>query len=162
MKIYNVAILGTGFGGLGMALRLRSEGETDFLVLEKAGNVGGTWRDNTYPGAACDVRSHLYWFSFTERPEWSKSYCDQPEILHNIERLVERSGLKPFIRFNTEVLAMAGTDVSSSSPRSMRAPGRVIMVVPPPGSGCVTWIVSGISWPSGMLRSTCAVTGTAR
>lgn len=104
MKIYNVAILGTGFGGLGMALRLRSEGETDFLVLEKAGNVGGTWRDNTYPGAACDVRSHLYWFSFTERPEWSKSYCDQPEILHNIERLVERSGLKPFIRFNTEVI----------------------------------------------------------
>lgn len=104
MKIYNVAILGTGFGGLGMALRLREEGESDFVILEKAGNVGGTWRDNTYPGAACDIRSHLYWFSFTERPDWTKAYCDQPEILHNIELLVDRSGLKPFIRFNTEVI----------------------------------------------------------
>jgi cation diffusion facilitator CzcD-associated flavoprotein CzcO len=65
MKVYNAAILGTGFGGLGMALRLREQGETDFVILEKAAGVGGTWRDNTYPGAACDVRSHLYWLSFT-------------------------------------------------------------------------------------------------
>jgi cation diffusion facilitator CzcD-associated flavoprotein CzcO len=104
MKVYNVAILGTGFGGLCMALRLREQGENDFVLLEKASGVGGTWRDNTYPGAACDVKSHLYWLSFTERPEWSKTYCDQSEILHNIELLAEKSGLKPQIRFNTEVI----------------------------------------------------------
>jgi cation diffusion facilitator CzcD-associated flavoprotein CzcO len=103
-KLHNVVILGTGFGGLGMGLRLREEGETDFVILEKASSVGGTWRDNTYPGAACDVRSHLYWLSFTERPEWSKSYSDQPEILANIERLAETSGLMPHIRFDTEVI----------------------------------------------------------
>jgi cation diffusion facilitator CzcD-associated flavoprotein CzcO len=104
MKVYNVVILGTGFGGLGMALRLEQQGDTDLVILEKAASVGGTWRDNTYPGAACDVRSHLYWLSFTSRPEWSKTYCDQPEILHNIELLAEQSGLLPKIRFNTEVI----------------------------------------------------------
>jgi cation diffusion facilitator CzcD-associated flavoprotein CzcO len=104
MKVHNVAILGTGFGGLGMALRLREQGDTDFVILEKAAGVGGTWRDNTYPGAACDVRSHLYWLSFTERPEWSKTYCDQPEILRNIEQLVDTSGLKSHIHFSTEVI----------------------------------------------------------
>jgi len=104
MKVHNVAILGTGFGGLGMALRLREQGDTDFVILEKAASVGGTWRDNTYPGAACDVRSHLYWLSFTERPEWSKTYCDQPEILRNIEQLADMSGLKSHIHFNTEVV----------------------------------------------------------
>ncbi len=104
MKIHDVAILGTGFGGLGMALRLRERPDTDFVVLEKAAGVGGTWRDNTYPGAACDVRSHLYWLSFTEPPEWSRTYGEQAEILRNIERLVEASGLASRIRFNTEVI----------------------------------------------------------
>ena len=110
MKVYNVAILGTGFGGLGMALRLKTEGETDFVILEKAASVGGTWRDNTYPGAACDVRSHLYWFSFAEPPIWSRTYCGQAEILDNIDTLVERSGLKEHIRFNTEVIDAAWDD----------------------------------------------------
>jgi cation diffusion facilitator CzcD-associated flavoprotein CzcO len=104
VKVHDVAILGTGFGGLGMGCRLREEGEADFIILEKASSVGGTWRDNTYPGAACDVRSHLYWLSFAERPEWTKSYSDQPEILANIERLTESSGLASHIRFNTEVI----------------------------------------------------------
>lgn len=104
MKVYNVAILGTGFGGICTALRLREEGETDFLMLEKAASVGGTWRDNTYPGAACDVKSHLYWPSFAEKPDWTKAYCDQPEILRNIELMVERNKLASNIRFNTEVI----------------------------------------------------------
>ena len=103
MKVYNVAILGTGFGGLCTALRLREEGENDFVLLEKAGSVGGTWRDNTYPGAACDVKSHLYWPSFAEKPDWSKAYCDQPEILRNIELMVEKNHLEPHIRFKGEV-----------------------------------------------------------
>jgi cation diffusion facilitator CzcD-associated flavoprotein CzcO len=104
LTVHDVAILGTGFGGLGMGCRLREQGDTDFVILEKASSVGGTWRDNTYPGAACDVRSHLYWLSFTEHPEWSKSYSDQPEILANIERFAEQSGLAAHIRFDTEVI----------------------------------------------------------
>lgn len=82
-----VAVIGTGFGGLGAAVRLRREGITDFVVLERAGSVGGTWRDNSYPGCACDVPSHLYSFSFapnrtgrapsparsTSGPTWSAS-----------------------------------------------------------------------------------------
>ena len=110
MMVHEVAILGTGFGGLAMGCRLREQGVGDFVILEKAAGVGGTWRDNTYPGAACDVRSHLYWLSFADRPEWTKSYSDQPEILANIERLVETSGLAPHIRFNTEVTDAAWDD----------------------------------------------------
>ena len=105
-----VAILGAGLGGLGMALRLKDAGENDFLIVEKAGRVGGTWRDNVYPGAGCDVQSHLYWFSFDEHPDWSRVYSLQPEILANVERLVERRGLGPHIRFNTEVTALRWDD----------------------------------------------------
>ena len=63
---FRVAIIGAGFGGLGMGIRLKQDGETSFVLLEKGNRAGGTWRDNTYPGAACDVQSHLYWFSFDE------------------------------------------------------------------------------------------------
>ena len=75
-----VAIIGSGFAGLGMAVTLRQRGESDFVVLERAGDVGGTWRDNTYPGAACDVQSNLYSFSFAPNPDWPRSYSEQPEI----------------------------------------------------------------------------------
>src|SRR5690242_21725970 len=75
-----VCVVGTGFSGLGMAIRLLSEGERDFVVLERADSVGGTWRDNTYPGCACDVPSHLYSFSFALNGEWSHVFSRQPEI----------------------------------------------------------------------------------
>ena len=75
-----VAIIGSGFAGLGMAIALRRRGEHDFVVLERADDVGGTWRDNTYPGAACDVQSNLYSFSFAPNPDWPRSYSEQPEI----------------------------------------------------------------------------------
>ena len=100
---FNVAILGGGIGGLGMGMRLTQSGEHSFVILEKAGAVGGTWRDNTYPGASCDVRSHLYWFSFDAQPDWSRVYAFQPEIQANIERLVDRLGLRRHIRLDTEV-----------------------------------------------------------
>ena len=100
---YKVAVIGAGFGGLGMGIRLRQEGETSFVLLEKAARVGGTWRDNTYPGAACDIQSHLYWFSFDTQPDWTRIYPLQPEILANIEALVERHGLGNHIRLNAEV-----------------------------------------------------------
>ena len=69
-----IAIIGSGFGGLGTAIRLKQRGMDDFVVLERAGDVGGTWRDNTYPGCACDVQSHLYSFSFAPNPDWSRSF----------------------------------------------------------------------------------------
>jgi cation diffusion facilitator CzcD-associated flavoprotein CzcO len=75
-----IAIIGSGFAGLGMAITLRERGETDFVVLERAGDVGGTWRDNHYPGAACDVQSNLYSFLFAPNPDWPRSYSEQPEI----------------------------------------------------------------------------------
>src|SRR5271167_817519 len=93
-----IAIIGAGLGGIGMGIRLKDSGEESFVLLEKAGRVGGTWRDNTYPGAACDVQSHLYWFSFDAHPDWSCIYPPQSEILANIERLVLRHDLAPHIR----------------------------------------------------------------
>jgi cation diffusion facilitator CzcD-associated flavoprotein CzcO len=103
-EIYDVAILGAGLAGLGMAAQLKKVcGESSFVVLEKANSVGGTWRDNTYPGAACDVRSHLYWYSF-DQPDWSHLYSPQVEILAKINDFVKRNGLAPHIRCNAEVV----------------------------------------------------------
>jgi cation diffusion facilitator CzcD-associated flavoprotein CzcO len=72
---YRVAIIGTGFSGLGMAIRLRQAGEDDFVVFEKEAGVGGTWWVNSYPGCACDVESHLYSFSFEPNPEWQRMFA---------------------------------------------------------------------------------------
>ena len=98
-----VAILGTGFAGLGMAIRLRQRGAHDFVVFERAGEVGGTWRDNTYPGCACDIRSDLYSFSFAPNPDWAHRYARQPEILAYLKRAAEQYGVTPHIRFGHEV-----------------------------------------------------------
>src|SRR5258708_24965141 len=76
----SIAVVGTGFSGLGTAIRLRQAGRTDFCVLERADDVGGTWRDNTYPGAACDVPSRLYSYSFALNRNWTRSFSSQPEI----------------------------------------------------------------------------------
>ncbi|NIQ93360.1 MAG: NAD(P)/FAD-dependent oxidoreductase, partial [Desulfuromonadales bacterium] len=75
-----IAIIGAGFAGLGMAMQLRRAGREDFVILEQAGEVGGTWRDNTYPGCACDVPAHLYSFSFEQNPDWSRLYAPRDEI----------------------------------------------------------------------------------
>lgn len=100
-----VAIVGSGFGGLGAAIRLRQAGVENFLIFERAGEVGGTWRDNTYPGCACDVESHLYSFSFAPNPNWTRSFSPQPEIWSYLKRCARDFGLLPRIRFNHEVLA---------------------------------------------------------
>ncbi|MET7934428.1 NAD(P)/FAD-dependent oxidoreductase [Streptomyces sp. NPDC005322] len=100
-----VAVIGSGFGGLGAAVRLRREGITDFVVLERAGAVGGTWRDNSYPGCACDVPSHLYSFSFAPNPEWPRNFSGQPHIRAYLERVADTFGLRPHLRFDAEVLA---------------------------------------------------------
>jgi cation diffusion facilitator CzcD-associated flavoprotein CzcO len=99
----DVLVVGSGFAGLGMAIRLKQAGAADFVVLERAGEVGGTWRDNTYPGAACDVPSHLYSFSFAPHPDWSRSFSGQPEIQAYLERCADRFGVRPHIRFGSEL-----------------------------------------------------------
>jgi cation diffusion facilitator CzcD-associated flavoprotein CzcO len=105
MTAYKIAILGAGLGGLGLAARLKMSGESSFVILEKAEGVGGTWRDNTYPGCACDIPSHLYWYSFDRPPNWSRVFPSQPEILRNIESFVSRRQLANHIRFKTVVSA---------------------------------------------------------
>ena len=100
-----IAIVGTGFGGIGAAVRLMQSGETDLAVFERAGAVGGVWRDNVYPGAACDVRSHLYAFSFAPNPDWAHQYARQPEIRAYLGRVADRFGVTPRIRFRHDVRA---------------------------------------------------------
>jgi cation diffusion facilitator CzcD-associated flavoprotein CzcO len=101
-----VAVVGSGFGGLGAAVRLRREGVTDFVVLERADSVGGTWRDNSYPGCTCDVPSHLYSFSFAPNPEWPRTFSEQRDIRAYLERVADTFGLRPHLRLNHEVRLM--------------------------------------------------------
>ncbi|WP_394431602.1 flavin-containing monooxygenase [Streptomyces sp. SGAir0957] len=98
-----VAVIGSGFGGLGAAVRLRREGITDFVVLERADAVGGTWRDNSYPGCACDVPSHLYSFSFAPNPDWPRTFSGQGRIREYLEHVADTFRLRPHIRLNSEV-----------------------------------------------------------
>ncbi len=99
----DVAIIGAGFSGLGMAIRLRQHGRDDFVVLERGSEVGGTWHYNTYPGCACDVPSHLYSFSFAPNPGWTETYSKQPEIWDYLRRVADEHGVRPQIRLNTTV-----------------------------------------------------------
>ena len=96
-------IIGAGFAGLCAAIKLAEAGETDFVVIEKGSDVGGTWRDNTYPGAACDVPSQLYSYSFAPNPDWSMSFSPQPEIHAYIRKVAERSGTLDRFVFDTAV-----------------------------------------------------------
>lgn len=98
-----VAIVGAGFSGLGMAIRLKQQGNDDFFVLERAEDVGGTWRDNSYPGCACDVPSHLYSFSFAPNPDWTRTFSPQREIWDYLRRCAKRFGVGPYIRWGEEV-----------------------------------------------------------
>ncbi|MEU5401032.1 NAD(P)/FAD-dependent oxidoreductase [Streptomyces sp. NPDC005963] len=101
-----VAIVGSGFAGLGAAVRLRREGITDFVVLERAESVGGTWRDNDYPGCCCDVPSHLYSFSFAPNPDWPRTFSGQRHIRAYLERVTDTFGLRPHLRLGHEVRTM--------------------------------------------------------
>jgi cation diffusion facilitator CzcD-associated flavoprotein CzcO len=100
---HRTVVVGTGFSGLGMAIRLLKDGERDFVLLERAGEIGGTWRDNTYPGCRCDVPSHLYSFSFAPNPSWSSTFSPQREILDYLRDVAERFGVMPHVRFHTEL-----------------------------------------------------------
>src|SRR3954467_685072 len=104
MDHHRVVIAGAGFAGIGMAAQLLASGERDFVVLERGTDVGGTWRDNTYPGCACDVPSHLYSFSFAPNPDWSRTYSPQPEIEDYLRRTARELGVLPHVRLSTELV----------------------------------------------------------
>lgn len=101
---FKVLIVGTGFGGICAAIQLIQAGEADVVLLERADRVGGTWRDNHYPGCACDVPSMLYSLSFAQNADWSRVYPTQPELQTYLEAVVHEYGLGPRIRFGHEVI----------------------------------------------------------
>ncbi|CAM3424976.1 NAD(P)/FAD-dependent oxidoreductase [Nocardioides dubius] len=105
-------VIGAGFGGLGAAIKLDEMGERDFLVIEKDDGIGGTWRANSYPGAACDVPSQLYSFSFAPNPDWSASFSPQPEIEAYLVRVAEESGTLDRFRFGVAVTDAAWDDTA--------------------------------------------------
>ncbi|MDB4987301.1 MAG: 4-hydroxyacetophenone monooxygenase, partial [Myxococcaceae bacterium] len=100
----DIAIIGTGFAGLGMAIRLKQEGIHDFVIFEKGDDVGGTWRDNFYPGAACDVQSHLYSVSFAPNPNWSRQFAPQAEILAYLQSCADKFDLRSHIQFDSALI----------------------------------------------------------
>lgn len=103
MEEFPIVIVGTGFSGIAAAIQLRRAGIESFTILEKAADIGGTWRDNTYPGAACDIPSHLYSFSFEPKPDWSRSFSGQEEIRAYLQHCVEKYDLRRHMRFGCEV-----------------------------------------------------------
>ena len=100
---FKVVIVGTGFSGLGQAIQLEKAGIRDYVILEKATEVGGTWRDNSYPGCACDVQSHMYSFSYEQNPDWSRSFSPQPEIFEYLKGVADKYRLREKIRFGVEL-----------------------------------------------------------
>jgi cation diffusion facilitator CzcD-associated flavoprotein CzcO len=107
-----LAIIGSGFAGLAAAIRIKQSGDDDFVVLERASDLGGVWRDNRYPGCACDVESHLYSLSSVPNPEWSRQFSSQPEILAYLKQCAREAGVLPHIRFSTNVDRMAWDEMS--------------------------------------------------
>lgn len=107
MIIKDIVIIGTGFSGMGAAMKLRDAGREDFVILEKAGDVGGTWRDNTYPGCECDIPSHMYSFSYELNSDWTKSFSGQQEIWAYMRKVADEQGIRPYIDFGVEVTGAA-------------------------------------------------------
>src|SRR5438045_1105551 len=99
----DVAIVGAGFSGIAMAAQLKRAGRDDFVVLERGHDVGGTWRDNSYPGCACDVPSHLYSFSFAPNPGWSSTFSPQEEIHDYLRDVARREDVYARTVFGCEV-----------------------------------------------------------
>ena len=102
--VHEVAIVGAGFGGLGMAIRLKQQRTEDFVVIERSEDVGGTWFANSYPGCQCDIPSNLYSFSFAPNPGWSHAYPLRDQILEYLRDCADRFGVRPHVRLSTELL----------------------------------------------------------
>lgn len=102
---YQIGIIGAGFGGLTAALRLKEAGENDFVIFERATDLGGTWRDNSYPGCACDVPSHLYSFKKVPNPNWSEAFSAQPEIWNYMKQVADKHQLQQHIIYQAEIVS---------------------------------------------------------
>jgi cation diffusion facilitator CzcD-associated flavoprotein CzcO len=109
-----IAIIGAGPGGLCMAINLKAAGYDDFVILERSGGVGGTWYQNRYPGCACDIQSHLYSYSFEIKPDWTRPYATQPEILAYMEHCAAKYAIVPHCRFDSEVVRARWNEATSS------------------------------------------------
>ena len=107
---FHVVIIGAGFAGIGAAIKLQQAGFTNFVVLEKADEIGGVWRANTYPGCACDVPSALYSYSFAPNPQWSRVFAQQPEIKTYIQSVAQQFDVQKYVRFGYEMLESAWDD----------------------------------------------------
>ena len=112
-RYVNTLIIGSGFAGLGAAIKLAQAGITDYVVVERGSDVGGTWRDNSYPGAACDVPSHLYSYSFALNPEWTRSFSTQPEIYKYIQSVANRYKVLDKHIFDCDVVSARWDEASS-------------------------------------------------
>lgn len=121
-----VAIVGGGFGGLCMAIKLLEQGNRDFVILEKAGELGGTWRENTYPGAECDVQSHMYSYSFEGKADWSQRYAGWAEIQQYILDTTEKYGVRPYVRFHQEVVGASFDARTARWTLAMKDGGRIV------------------------------------
>ena len=110
---HDVIVLGGGFAGIAAAIKLREAGITDFVLLEKAGELGGVWRENTYPGCACDVPSALYSYSFAPNPSWSRVFAGQAEIKRYLQDTAERHGVIPHVRLRHEALSARWSDADA-------------------------------------------------
>lgn len=111
VHIYDSIVIGAGISGIAAAYKMKQAGYHDYIVLEKASRVGGTWRDNNYPGCGCDVPSALYSFSFSPSHKWSHLFAKQPEILSYLEDVVEKYDLGEKIEFNNELISAKWDEV---------------------------------------------------
>jgi cation diffusion facilitator CzcD-associated flavoprotein CzcO len=102
--VHEVAIVGAGFAGLGMAIRLKQRGTTDFVLIERGEEVGGTWLSNSYPGCQCDIPSNLYSFSFAPNPDWDRAYPMRDQIFEYLRGCADRFGVRPHVRLNSELI----------------------------------------------------------
>ena len=132
-------IVGTGFSGLGMAIRLKQRGMHDFVILEKADDIGGTWRENTYPGCACDIPSHLYSFSFAPNPRWSRRFSPGSEIRAYLNSVVDRFDVRRHLRLGQDV-TRAEFDEGSGRWQVATAAGETlesdVLITACPRAGC--------------------------
>ena len=145
MTRVEVAIVGAGFAGIGMAMALRRAGIEDFVLLERAASVGGTWRDNTYPGVACDVPSHLYGFAAHPNPSWSGTYAHGHEIRAYLERVIDAEGLRPHLRLGAGMqwadwdaeheAWRIGTVLTGASPQTPGRESAILTGAPPQTPG---------------------------
>ena len=110
----DVLIVGAGFSGLCMGIKLLEAGMKDFLIIEKSSEIGGTWWENRYPGCACDVPSHLYSFSFERNPDWTRMFASAPEIHEYLKSCVQCYGLAPYIRLKTRFQEAAWDEAESA------------------------------------------------